>query len=185
MNFSNNNRSIFWILIFLVLVNISVLAGYFIVFRNAVNKSIPEIASKPGGALKEKLSLTPDQTVKVQEINSVYKSESEPIILSIREKKAELLEELSKENTDTNTVSTLTEEVMMEQTKLQKANIHQFLDLKKVCTPEQTKKLSQIYSELYGYSDAGKGNGKGKGNGMGRRYRWGQQRQADSAQKVK
>ena len=47
-----------------------------------------------------------------------------------------------------------------------------FYQVLKAAETEQTKKLSQIYSELYGCS----GKGKGQGQGMGHRHRWGQQR---------
>jgi len=183
MNALSKNRILFWILIFLVLVNISVLAGYFVVFRNSANKAIPETTAKPGWALQKELSLTPDQIDKVQAINHEYKTSSEPIILNIQKTKAKLLDELAKENTDTLLMTKLAEDVNLEQKKLQMANIHQFLDLKKVCSPEQTKKLSQIYSDLYGCSNIGKGYGHGNGNGMGHRHRWGQQKMADSTQK--
>lgn len=56
------------------------------------------------------------------------------------------------------------------------ANIKQFLDLKKVCTPEQTQRLSQIYSKLYGCENIGGGQGKGNGFGKGYRHRYGQQK---------
>ena len=183
MNSFNHNRTIFWILIFLVLVNISVLVGYFIVFRNAGNRPIPGITPGRGWALQKELSLTPEQALKVRNINTAYKAASEPLILHIRSAKSALLEELSRESTDTGIVSKLAEDIITEQKWLQKANVQQFLDLKKVCNPEQTKKLSQIYSELYGGSNWRNGNGRGNGKGMMRGHRWGQQRQADTITK--
>ena len=178
MNFFNKNRTIFWILIFLVLVNLSILGGYLFFMSNSQNKSQSGTHGGKGWALKKELSLTPDQTLKVQQINAEYKASSEPLIVNIQATKAGLLEELSKENTDTAIVSKLAEIVNTEQKELQMANIHQFLDLKKVCTPEQTIILSQIYSELYGGNLEGKGNGQGKGKGKGKgmmhRYRRGQ-----------
>jgi Spy/CpxP family protein refolding chaperone len=176
MNIFNNNRTVFWILIFLVLINITALATYFIYMRKPASEPGPGSGFKHGIALKQELSLTPDQSLKVNEINATYKVLSEPIVAAIKEKKADLLEELSKENTDNNLVAKLADDVVTEQKKLQMANIKQFLDLKKVCTPEQTQKLSQIYSELYGCENKGQGNGQGKGQGKGNRHRYGQQK---------
>ena len=176
MNIFNNNRTIFWILIFLVLINITALATYFIYMRKPASEPVPGSGFKHGIALKQELSLTPDQTIKVNEINAAYKASSEPIVASIKEKKAILLEELSKVNTDISLVAKLADDVVTEQQKLQMANIKQFLDLKKVCTPEQTQKLSQIYSELYGCENNGMGRGQGKGQGKGMRHRYGQQK---------
>lgn len=173
MNIFNNNRILFWILIFLILVNISVLAGYFIVFRTSANQGIT--TARPGWALKKELSLTAEQTVKVQGINAAYKAAADPLIQNIQENKAGLLSELSKESTDTAVVSKFANQICQAQKRLQTVNIHQFIDLKKICTPEQTQKLSKIYSEMYGFGISG--NGKGTGNGKGYRHRWGQQRQ--------
>jgi Spy/CpxP family protein refolding chaperone len=183
MKLFENNRILFWILVFLVLVNISILAGYFIIFRNTKNISAPEITAKSGWALKEKLSLTPDQTLKVQSINSTYRNAAKPLIQNIQNKKAGLLNELSKDNIDTNVVSEIANQISIDQKKLQTVNINQFLELKKVCTPAQTQKLSQIYYEMYRCSNPGNGRGNGDRNGMGRRYRLGQHWQIDSIQK--
>lgn len=173
MNILNNNRTAFWILIFLVLINITALATYFIYTKKSTGESAPGSGFKRGVALKEELSLTSAQSLKVNEINANYKAMSEPIVKAIQKKKSVLLEELTKNNTDTNLVSKLAEDVVIEQKNLQLANIKQFLDLKKVCTPEQTQKLSHIYSELYGCENKGMGQGKGKGM----RHRYGQHKE--------
>ncbi|MFZ4547844.1 MAG: Spy/CpxP family protein refolding chaperone [Bacteroidales bacterium] len=174
MNMFNNNRFVFWILIFLVLINLSALATYFIYIRKPASETIPSPVYKSGVALKEELDLAPDQSLKVNQINAVYQATCDPVVKAIRNKKAEMLEELSKEVTDTSLVVSIAQQVVNEQEKLQLANIKQFLDLKKVCTPEQTKKLSQIYAELYGCENKGMGKGNGKGNGKGFRHRYGQ-----------
>jgi Spy/CpxP family protein refolding chaperone len=177
MNFLDKNRLTFWILIFLVVINVTAFTTFLIVNRKVDNSALPAPDVKPGAILQSELSLSPDQNTKVSEINTAFKAGSEPIILSIKEKKAELLEELSKENTDTNQINSILNDLGIRQNQLQHANIKQFLELKKVCTPEQTKKLSQIYSELYGcdVGEKGKGQGKGQGQGMKHRHRYGQQ----------
>ena len=175
MNFFDKNRLAFWILIFLVIINVSALVTFFVAKPKVNTSEIKPAETRPGAALQAELSLAPDQNIKVNEINSAYKASSEPIIISIKEKKAELLEELSKENTDTNRIKVILHDLDIRQNNLQQANIKQFLALKKICTPEQTRKLSQIYSELYGCDAQGKGRGQGNGQGMKHRHRYGQQ----------
>jgi Spy/CpxP family protein refolding chaperone len=172
MNILKNNRTVFWILIFLVLINITALATYFIYMRKPINETLPGSGIKQGIVLRQELSLTPEQSMEVNKINATYQASNEPIVEAIREKKAELLEELAKEKTDSTILTKLTEEIVIEQKKLQKANIKQFLDLKKICTPEQTFRLAQIYAGLYGFEQSGKGSGKG----MKYRHRFGQQK---------
>ena len=176
MTIFNNNRIVFWILIFLIVVNIATFTTFFIYTRKTATEPTPVSRSGKGYALRQELSLKPDQSLKVNAINENYKASSEPIVLAIREKKADLLAELSKDETDTNLVVKLADDIVIEQKKLQMANVKQFLDLKKVCTPEQTQKLSQIYSEMYGCENKGMGRGKGNGQGKGYRHRFGQQK---------
>lgn len=173
MNIFNNNRIVFWILILLVIVNISALATYFVFMRKTTIEPLPHSGLKKGIVLQKELALTTEQSLVVNKINSTYQVSSEPIVKAIREKKAELLDELAKEDTDSVVLVKLTNDIVNEQKKLQIANIKQFLDLKKVCTSEQTLKLSQIYAGLYGFEPEGKG--KEKGNGKGYRHRYGQQ----------
>jgi Spy/CpxP family protein refolding chaperone len=175
MNIFNHNRTIFWILIFLVLINITALGTFWVYFHKHASEPIQISGYRNGVALKQELSLTSAQSVKVNGINTIYKTTSEPLASAIKDQKALLLEELSKENTDMTQVEKIANEVVSEQKKLQDANIKQFLDLKKVCTAEQTQKLSQIYAELYGCGHRGQGNGNGKGQGKGMRHRYGQQ----------
>jgi len=172
MNIFNNNRTVFWILIFLVMINITALATYFIYMRKPINEPLPGSELKRGIVLRQELSLTPEQSLAINKINATYQASSEPIVEAIREKKAEILDELAKENTDSVILTKLANEMVIEQKKLQMANIKQFLDLKKVCTPEQTLKLAQIYAGLYGFDQGGKGQGKG----MRYRHRFGQQK---------
>ncbi len=173
MNIFSNNRTVFWILIFLVLINITALVTYFIYLREPINEPAPDSGFKRGIVLRQELALTPEQSLAVNKINESYQASSEPIVEAIRKKKSELLEELSKENTDSAMLTKLTDDMVIEQKKLQLANIEQFLSLKKVCTPEQTLKLAQIYAGLYGFEQNGKGQGQGKG--MRYRHRFGQQ----------
>lgn len=92
--FNNNNRIVFWILIFLVLINITALATYSIFMRKPATEPMPSSGFKRGYALQQELSLVPDQSITVNKINATYQASSEPIVEAIREKKAELLVEL-------------------------------------------------------------------------------------------
>ena len=177
MDFLKKNRIVFWVLVFLVFVNIAALAAHFISLQKPADEPLSASEGRKGVAIGRELSLSPEQLNKVNEINAAYRFSSEPIITALRDKKAALLEELSKDASDSLRIAVLAEEVSREQNKLQQANIRQFLDLKKVCTPEQTKKLSGIYAGFYGCAGAGRGQGCGNGNGKGYRHRHGWKQQ--------
>lgn len=178
MDYLKKNRIVFWVLIFLVVVNLTALATYYVNMRKPVAEPVSIPAAQKGAAIGKELSLTAEQSARVSEINDRYRKTSEPIVQAIRERKAALLDELSKDVSDSLKLVSLAEEVSIEQKKLQEANIQQFLDLKHVCTPEQTQKLSQIYGELYGCERKGQGRGRGgQGQGQGHRHRYGWQAQ--------
>lgn len=166
-------RVLIWALVFLGVVAVSAATTVALSYSGWLQKKETAATVKVIPVLQKELNLTPEQSVKVEDINSRYREESDAIVTRIREKKTELLDELSRENTDTAELDRITEALSLEQKSLQQSNVKQFLELKKVCTLEQTKKLSQIYSELYGCK--GYGKGQGQGQGMGHRHRYGRQ----------
>jgi len=176
MNSINKYRILYLLLGFVGIVVISGLTSLVVINSGVLNRDKPLPPQGKGVQLQSELGLTPAQTIKVEQINTNYKETTAPLKSAIRSKKVALIDELSKAQTDTNKLAQIAEELSMEQKKLQKANIRQFLDLKQVCDTIQTKKLSQIYSELYGCDGNGPGKGKGQGQGMQHRHRYGQQK---------
>jgi len=157
MDTYKKNRFLFWLLIFLVVVNLSALATFLIFSTKPVPVSCGESASKPGGALCEQLGLTSAQTLEVEKINTLYRDVTTPIVAEIKEKRMEILDELNKDNPDTMHLNNLTLDLSTLQSRMQRASFRQFLELKTVCTPEQVKRLSALYRDLYGCPMKGKG----------------------------
>jgi len=170
MNFFNKNRLIFWLLLFLVVINITALVT-FILFYSGQKKQASENADvRSFKVFQKELSLTPIQSEKVCSINARHRNASEPISSALKEKRSELLEELSTDKPDTFLLRKYAEEIGDLQKELQMASIRQYLDLKGVCDSCQCQKLSSFYFQLYG----SKGPGKAKGKQMQHRYRHGQ-----------
>jgi hypothetical protein len=173
MNFFNKNRLIFWLLLFLVVINISALLT-FILFYSTQKKQKSENADLQSfKVFQNELSLTPDQSEKVCSINAKYRILSEPVSSALKEKRSELLEELSTKKPDTLLLKRYAEEIGNLQKELQIASIRQYLDLKVVCDSCQCQKLSLFYFQLYD----SKGQGKGMGRQMQHRNRYGQKQQ--------
>lgn len=174
MDLFSKNRIVFWLLIFLIVVNIAALATYFINIGSR-SQTVAEQPNAPQGiTLSEELSLSPDQSKRANEVNYRFRESNESLFMAIREKKRVLVEELAKEKTDTAVVAKLAGEIGEAQGRVQLSNAKQFLELKKICTPDQTQKLANIYADLYGCQR--EGQGRGPGNGQGRhRHRYGQQ----------
>lgn len=174
MDFFSKNRLVFWLLIFLIVLNITLLAAFLIHTGKNSDTATDRASTGQEITLSGELSLSPDQTKLVNEVNARFRESNEPLFAAIREKKSALVDELAKPETDTAVVAKLAAEVGEAQGNIQLSNAKQFLELKKICTPEQTQKLANIYAGLYGCQRDGQG--RGPGNGQGRhRHRYGQQ----------
>ena len=151
MNFFSKNRLIFWVLIIMVIINISALASFFLLTKTqAPPPPCCPPAEKQCGAFRDELNLSAEQTLKVGAINKNYQESAEPIATAIKGTRAAILNELEKETPDSNYLNVLTNQLGLLQLKIQKENIKQYTKLKHVCTPEQAHRLSALYRDLYG-----------------------------------
>lgn len=159
------NRFLFWILIFLIVVNLSALATYFLFPKRPAEVTCSSSAMEPGCALHAELNLTDDQIRLVDKINSEYKEVSKPISEEIKSKRAAILDELASDIPDTLNINQLSLEISKLQSQLHRENIRHYLELKKVCNTDQAMRLSNLYRELYGCPM------QEQGRGMQHRYR--------------
>jgi hypothetical protein len=166
MNFFHKNRYIFWVLIFLILINISALISFFLFTRATPAPSCCPADGKQGHSFSNALELSADQTEKVDIINQRYKANAEPIVDSIKNTRGAILNELEQETPDTSLLKKLTTELSILQKKVQMENIKQYMELKKVCNKEQAQLLSALYRDLYGCPM--------KNNGIKHQFRHGQ-----------
>lgn len=160
MNYFNKYRLVFWIMILMIVLNISSFTTYFFYYR--ANKAVNADTISCSGTcriLNEHLALTAEQTAKVSEINKKFREKTEPLVNEIKCTRAAMLGELSSAMPDTMKLNQYAETIGDLQKILQKAAIVQFQQLKKICTPDQCLKLSAIYSELYGCPTMGQGMG--------------------------
>lgn len=159
MNFFSKNRLIFWVLIVLVLINLSALASFFLFNKKQSPASCCSPAEQQCVAFRDELNLSTEQTEKVASINKKYMDSAGPVASAIKDTRAAILTELDMEVPDTMQLNTLTNKLAWLQMKIQQENIKQYSELKRVCTPEQAHRLSALYRDLYG---CGMRKGKGR-----------------------
>ena len=170
MNFFSKNKVVFWLMIFLIAINLTILITFIVFYSRKSNISDEKPTEKPGMVFSKELSLTSSQSEKVEIILTEYRNSTDSLTISIREYRASLLKELAKDIPDTTVLNNCADEICSLQRLMQKASINQYLELKKICNSDQCQRLSVLYFELYGCQ----GNGKGTGKGMMHRYRRGQ-----------
>lgn len=151
------NRLLFWILIFLIIVNLSALATHFFFPKEQSVVACNDGSMHPGCALHAELNLTDDQISQVDKINSEYQENSRPISEKIKNKRAGILDELASDTPDTLNINQLSIDISVLQSQLHRENIMHYLELKKVCNPDQAMRLSNLYRELYGCPMNGQG----------------------------
>ena len=162
------NRFIFWILIFLVVVNLAALGTYFFFPREQKTMvTCDEDMMSAGCLYQNQLDLTDDQTKQVDLLSEAYMQASGPIAEAIKNTRGDILDELSTIAPDTMHLGQLSEKLSRLQSQLQRENIKHYMALKEVCSPDQAMRLSNLYRELYGCPM------QGQGMGMQHRHRHG------------
>ena len=141
-----------WSLIFLIMLNLAILIS-FLFFTNKNRSETKATCSSSGcgnQAMSTELGLTPVQSEKVVKINADYRANAEPVSLKIKDLRNEILTQLESASPDTIVLKRITDTLGELQKEIQHSNIRQYLELKKVCTPEQALRLSALYRNLYG-----------------------------------
>lgn len=155
----HKNRLLFWVLIFLVIVNLAALGTYFFFPRQQTVVTCKEGASTPGCVYQSRLDLTDEQARQVDLISEDYLKISRPIADEIKGIRGEILDELTVDQPDTSYLNELGSALAELQVQLQRKNIEHYMALKEVCNPEQAMRLSNLYRELYGCPMQGQGRG--------------------------
>ena len=149
MDTTKKNRLLFWLMIFLVAVNLAALATYFFFPSADKVSSCGDASIHPGCLYRNQLGLSDEQASAVEVISEKYMEESTTLAVKIKSLRGEILDELSYPDPDTLQLYELTAKLVSLQAQLQKENIKHYLALKEVCTPEQAMRLSNLYRELY------------------------------------
>lgn len=160
MEISTKNRLLFWALILLIVLNLSVLVTVYILPKGPAPADCEAMRPRAGRALQKELGLSPDQLSQIDIINDDYYNRSEPLVSSIRSIRGEIMDELAGDSPDMTLVGQKSAEISHLQQQVQLANFEQYLALKQICTPEQAQRLSALYRELYGCPVRIQNNGK-------------------------
>jgi hypothetical protein len=168
MNFFLKNRFVSLLLIFLVLVNLTVLATFLVFYLRKTDVPDPQSCRNTCMSFSRELGLSSSQSEKVEVILSAYRSATGPVTDEIRNYRTQLLEELAKDQPDTLQLNRYVDEIYRLQKQMQNASVKQYMALKEICNPDQCRRLSALYFELYGCP------GKAMGKGMMHQNRRGQ-----------
>lgn len=139
---------------------------------NPQGKQIPEIQRTSYFA--DKLGLDMDQQDQFRELNQGFNRQANRIKADMDFSRQELINELGKSEPDELILSNLAKDVGILHTELKMITIDFFLGIKKICNPEQSEELLELFQNLIQNDQTPGGRrGEGRGQGQGRRYGWG------------
>lgn len=119
-----------------------------------------------GRYFKENLLLTPDQLSQFQNFNPIFRNNAREINAELADLRREMLNEMSGSDPDTSKLNQLSDSVGILHSELKKLTYRYYLDLKKICRPDQYPLLEQMFDETFSNDPA-----DGQGNRMRHRNR--------------
>ena len=166
-----------WIVVALVVLNLSTLTTI-IYNRYKVSKnekspfrkgtiSIPRQERFSGRYFRENLNLNAEQTEEFQKFNPEFRRNAREINIRLSDMRSEMLDEMAYKNVDTARLNELSDSIGLLHSNLKKLTYKYYLDLRKICEPEQYPLLEEMFSETFNEGMPG-----GRGNMMRARQRY-------------
>lgn len=160
MKASNNKRILIWIIIILAATNLSTI-GSFCYHRSAETKDpgtkSTEQTSLPGEQrtrfFHDQLNLDNDQFDQFREINRTFNRTARSIEINLSYLRRAIVDELQTVNPDSTRLDSLATGIGNGHRKLKQVTITFYLDMKKICTPEQQAKLYEIFQSTLNKED--------------------------------
>ena len=181
---NNHNKILVWSVVALVILNISTITSiaYHVYVSKQNNQVVTSTNAKQleseteqysGRYFRDLFGFSADQMDKFREFNPIFRQQARAITIQLAERRKQMLDEMIRQHPDTIKLNKLSFDIGTLHGRLKVITYKYFLDMKQMSTPEQTKKLEQLFQTMF-QTDAqigfqGPGNGQhGKGGGMGR-----------------
>ena len=147
MNFLQQKRFLIWIIVFLLVFNIS--AGIAILFH-VLGENPEQAENVQSDYLQKELNLNKDQTLGLGKIRKEFNFLSKDVTGKITEIRSQLVHEMERNNPDTLRIRELTNQLGRLQGDLNYQIAMRYLGIREICTPEQALKLNSAYQYLFG-----------------------------------
>ena len=151
MNYFNKKRITIWVIVILAVLNIAAIST--ITYHIVSNKKLVEVVMdlprrNMNFLVGKELNLNDEQQVQFVQFKHEYAQASKAILERLRERRIEMLEELSKDESDVERLDEIAEEIGNLHAELKRKTIIHFLDMKKVCNPDQMKQLNVLFHDM-------------------------------------
>ena len=157
MNTSSKNNILLWVIIVLLILILSAMGTImFHVHSNRMKHDQPREPQNEISQIKEKLNFTDEQTEKFKLIKEKHDEIVNPIKSQIDDERSKLNNEMSSDNTDTAKLNKILTNIAELRLKMAKEQINMFLEIKKICNPDQLAKFSSYTKDKIMRTDSRK-----------------------------
>jgi Spy/CpxP family protein refolding chaperone len=159
MKAENKHNLMVWAIVVLAVMNISTLATI-LYHQHQSGKSETGMLQDPkqleanagkfsGRYFRDQLNLTNEQMERFREINPVFRLQARDITIELAQKRKQMLVEMAALKSDTSRLNALSDSIGHLHCNLKKITYRYYLDIKKICNPEQQRKLEQLFGEMF------------------------------------
>ena len=152
MDILTQKRFMFWLILLLVVLNLSMTA---LVWQSSMDKKIkPPIEDSRSSRrtltfLQRELGFTDAQIEDYDRLRQKHQNEIRPLIESMRQAKREMMQEIFQAQPDTLHAMHIAREIGEKQTRIEKLTFNHFLQLKELSGPDQVKNLHVLVEEFF------------------------------------
>lgn len=169
----NKNNKLFWAVIVLLVFSLTAITT--IIIQNRSHSQSSDCLSVDnegcrltGTNINKVLDFNEAQMLSFKEANREFNPRSCVIICRLDSLKNEMFVELQRSPSDSLRLDSLAEMIGDQHAALKRQTILFYMQIKKVCTPEQEKKLQEVFYPLFRNETPGSGKGKGYRHGKNR-----------------
>lgn len=159
MNTEKKMKGLAWAVLFLAVMNVTMLVT--ILYHVYQTRQEEQLAEKQrsgieadaekfsGRYFREQLNLDPAQMAQFRNVNRAFRQDARSILAQLVEKRKQMLEEMSKPQSDTLLLNRLSNEIGQLHRSLKQATFRYYLGIKNECNPQQQTKLHDLFQEIF------------------------------------
>jgi len=150
MNYFKNRNLFIWMIVILLVINISAISTiiFHVYFFKPTQHSELMSRERPHKFMKKELNLSPVQEKKFSQFKTEFRNNSKEILELLKANRIVMMEELSKTNPDTTKLNQIADKIGFLHASLKKKTIKHFIDMKNICDSGQFVRLGRMYEYM-------------------------------------
>lgn len=148
-----NNKTLIWIIVILVATNLSTIGSFYyhkISEEKEIKTTEPTVVPGEQRArfFRDQLQLSDSQLDQFREINRTFNRTARDIEMDLSARRKEIVDELGIQNPDSIKLDSLATSIGNYHRELKQVTTTFYLNMKKICTPEQQARLHEIFQAM-------------------------------------